>query len=230
MSGRWQAPSAVLALAFAAPTFAAPALVPVAAQDLCVTEGALAPLADGAFSIEAPKMRAVLNRRTRPVIEARVTYLGATAHDVPLGSGEMRRQFGLKLEAQDPCNLVYVMWRIEPESKIVVSVKRNDGEHSSAACGNRGYINLKPGRAAPVPALKPGAAHTLRAALEGLALQVFIDDAPVWQGDVGEAARGLSGPVGLRSDNARLRVALRSGGPLEGAEGLSKGCAAGESD
>ena len=41
--------------------------------------------------------------------------------------GELRRQFGLKLRAQDACNLVYVMWRIEPASKLVVSIKCRTG-------------------------------------------------------------------------------------------------------
>ena len=35
-----------------------------------------------------------------------------------------------KLRAEDACNLVYVMWRIEPQSRLVVSVKRNPGQHA----------------------------------------------------------------------------------------------------
>lgn len=57
--------------------------------------------------------------------------------------GEIRRQFGLKLHAQDACNLVDVIWRVDPESKLVVSVKRSPSQHSSAECGNRGYQNIK---------------------------------------------------------------------------------------
>ena len=64
--------------------------------------------------------------------EARFKYLGPTSQEARLGSGESRRQFGLRLRAQDPCNLVYAMWRIEPEPMLVVSVKRNPGMHSSA--------------------------------------------------------------------------------------------------
>jgi hypothetical protein len=219
---------ALLALGCAATAvgIAAPALMPVAAQDLCVTEGEVTPLEGERLSVQSSKMRAYLNRGTRQVIEARFTYQGATAHDVPLGSGLMRRQFGLKLRAGDPCNLLYVMWRIEPESKIVVSVKRNDGEHTSAECGNRGYDDVKPQRAAPVPRLAPGGTHTLRAALDGALMRVFIDDSPVWEGSVGAAALGFDGPVGLRSDNARLIVALRAGQPLEGPRGEPRACAA----
>jgi hypothetical protein len=94
----------------------------------------------------------------------------------------MRRQFGLKLRAQDACNLVYAMWRIEPESKLVVSVKSNPGENSSAQCGNRGYQNIKPRRSSPVPTLEPGATHTLHAVMNGAEMQVFADNSLVWDG------------------------------------------------
>jgi hypothetical protein len=35
-------------------------------------------------------------------------------------------------------------------------------------------------------------------------LRVFADNHEVWQGDVGPDAAKLAGPVGIRSDNARL--------------------------
>jgi hypothetical protein len=47
------------------------------------------------------------------------------------------------------------MWRIELESKLVVSATINPGQHTSAQCGNRGYRNIKPRRGAPVPVLHP---------------------------------------------------------------------------
>ncbi len=91
-------------------------------------------------------MRAYLNAITAHQVEVHFTYLGSTGNEARLGSGELRRQFGLKLRAQDACNLVYAMWRIEPESKLVVSIKSNPGQHTSAECGNRGYRNIKPQR------------------------------------------------------------------------------------
>src|SRR5579862_4837580 len=160
-------------------------LSPVSRANLCVTEGAISELSGARLSVSVPKMRAYLNAPTPPVIEARFQYLGPTGGEARLGSGELRRQFGLKLRAQDACNLVYAMWRIEPESKLVVSVKLNPGQHSSAECGNRGYRNIKPARAAPVPLVRPGDAHALRADLEGTALRVSVDGHSVWQGDVG---------------------------------------------
>ena len=117
--------------------------VPVTRANLCVSEGTIEELPGQRLSVSVPKMRAYVNAYTQPVAEARFTYLGSTGNEAPLASGEMRRQFGLKLRAQDACNLVYAMWRIEPESKLVVSVKNNPGQHTSAQCGNRGYRNIK---------------------------------------------------------------------------------------
>jgi hypothetical protein len=158
--------------------------------------------------VEVPKMRAYVTREMEQSAELRFTYLGATSKESALGSGQMRRQFGLKLHAQDPCNLVYVIWRIDPESKLVVSVKRNPSQHSSAECGNHGYQNIKPRKAAAVPHLQPGQSHTLRAEMKGEGLRVFVDNHEVWEGEVGADAAALEGPVGIRSDNVRLEFDL----------------------
>ncbi len=202
-------------------------LNPVSRANLCVTEGAIAELPGARLAVSVPKMRAYLNAPTPPVVEAQFTYLGPTGNEARLGSGELRRQFGLKLRAQDACNLVYAMWRIEPESKLVVSVKSNPGEHTSTQCGNRGYRNLKPRRSAPLPALHSGDAHSLRAEMNGAALKVFVDNAVVWEGSVGAEALIFDGPVGIRSDNARLQIELRAGRPLEPQTGHAPGCRSG---
>ncbi|HEY6387149.1 MAG TPA: hypothetical protein VIX91_15845 [Candidatus Acidoferrum sp.] len=132
---------------------------------LCVTEGVIEQSSGNRMSVNVPKMRAFVTIATTRDVEAHFTYLGQTAGEKPLGSGEMRRQFGLKLRAQDPCNLVYAMWRIEPESKLVVSVKSNPGQHDSAECGNRGYRNIKPAhssRLCPICAPVPPTRFALR--------------------------------------------------------------------
>ena len=54
------------------------------------------------------------------------------------------------------------MWRMEPESKLVVSVKSNPGQHTSAECGNGGYRNIKPLRTSAVPVVRAGDRHELR--------------------------------------------------------------------
>jgi hypothetical protein len=190
-------------------------LVPVSKANLCVTEGTIQEFPGQGLSINVPKMRAYVNAYTQPVAEAQFTYLGPTGNEVPLASGEIRRQFGLKLRAQDACNLVYAMWRIEPESKLVVSVKSNPGEHTSAQCGNRGYQNIKPRRSSPLPSLGSGGTHILRAEMNGAEMKVFADNFPVWEGSVGPDALAFDGPVGIRSDNARLQIDLRTGKPLK---------------
>jgi hypothetical protein len=204
--------------------------MPVARSNLCITEGAIDLLPGQRLSVNVAKMRAYVDAYTQPVAEVRFTYLGSTPNEAPLASGEMRRQFGLKLRAQDACNLVYAMWRIEPESKLVVSVKSNPGEHTSAQCGNRGYQNIKPRHSTPVPTLKEGDTHTLRAEMNGAELKVFADNSMAWEGSVGPDALSFDGPVGIRSDNARLQFDLDAGQPTKQQPGSSPGCRGEESE
>ncbi len=178
---------------------------------LCVTEGAIGQTHDQQLSVDTPKMRAYVTAWSSQTIEAQFIYLGSTGNEARLGSGELRRQFGLKLRAQDPCNLVYAMWRIEPESRLVVSVKANPGQHTSGECGNRGYRNIKPIRSTQVPLLRPGDSHILRAEMNGEQLRVWADKSVVWEGTVGPEALQIDGPVGIRSDNAKLVIELQVG-------------------
>jgi hypothetical protein len=202
-------------------------LAVVSRAQLCVTEGAIEELPGSRLSIATPKMRAYLNASTSQTVEAHFTYLGSTGNEARLGSGELRRQFGLKLRAQDACNLVYAMWRIEPQSKLVVSVKTNPGQHASAECGNRGYRNIKPSRSKPVPTLREGDTHDLRAEMNGNALRVFADNVLVWEGSVGQDALAFDGPVGIRSDNARLQLELRAPRPANAQGGHGPACRSG---
>lgn len=180
--------------------------------ELCVTEGAINEISDDRMVVEVPKMRAYVTAATMQEVELRFRYDGGTASQSALASGQMRRQFGLKLRAQDPCNLVYVMWRIEPESKVVISVKRNPSEHTSAACGNRGYTNIKPRKSWALPLLRAGDSHVLRADMNNAAVRVFVDNREVWEGDAGADTAALKGPVGIRSDSAKLEFDLKARG------------------
>jgi len=202
----------------------------VSRSNLCVTEGAIEESPGRALSVTVPKMRAYLNAFTPQLVEAQFTYLGSTGNEARLGSGELRRQFGLKLRAQDACNLVYAMWRIAPESKLVVSIKSNPGEHTSTQCGNRGYRNIKPRRNAGVPVLSSGDVHILRAEMNGEEMKVFADNALVWEGPLGPDALAFDGPVGIRSDNARLQIELRAAKPLAGQAGRAPGCRSGRDE
>jgi hypothetical protein len=189
--------------------------VPVSRRSLCVTEGTVGSGEGHQLTVDDPKVRAYVNGWTSQAVETQFTYLGSTTVESRLESGELRHQFGLKLLAQNACNLVYVMWRFEPESRIVVSVKKNPGQTTSAECGNRGYENIKAVRSEPVPAVRPGDSHDLEARMQGTELTVSVDGKEAWEGDVGQGAADLKGPVGIRSDNARLNFNL-SAGPFEG--------------
>jgi hypothetical protein len=183
-------------------------LLPVPRAGLCVTEGALEELPNRTLVVSVPKMRAYVNGPMADVAELRFAYLGPTVPQARLGSGASRRQLGIKLRAENACNLVYAMWRIEPDSALVVSVKSNAGQRSSAECTNHGYRNVKPVYSAPIPLLIPGQIHRFYVQLRNAELRAFIDGKIVWQGALGLQVATLTGPAGVRSDNARMQFTL----------------------
>lgn len=200
-------------------------MIPVPRDKMCITEGALEELKDTRLEVKVDKMRAVVAAKTDQKAEARLTYLGPTSTQSPLSSGETRTQFGLKLRAQDGCNLVYAMWRIEPKAELVVSIKRNPGMHASSECGNHGYHNIKPSHSARLPKLKKGESHSLLADMDGSKMRVSVDGKVVWEGDLGKEALESDGPVGVRSDNGRFEFQF-----LTGELGAPRDCRKGESD
>ena len=103
------------------------------------------------------------------------------------------------------------MWRLAPTPGIVVSLKRNPGRRTHAACGNHGYRNLPGARATPA-AVVPGTTHTLAAVLAGGTLRVWADGAPAWEGVVDAETLALDGPAGVRSDNGRFDIELHARG------------------
>jgi hypothetical protein len=138
------------------------------------------------------------------------TYDGPTQRAEPLASGELRRQIGLKLRAQDTCNVVYVMWHIEPAPGIEVAVKHNPGMHVHPACRDHGYTFVAPERSTPVAPIQPNTWHSLSAQLRGRSLEVAADGVLAWRGTLPSTAFAFDGPVGLRSDNGRFRLRFKS--------------------
>jgi hypothetical protein len=132
------------------------------------------------------------------------TYRGESENTRELASGEARRQIGLKLRAQDGCNVVYVMWRLDPRPKLDISVKLNPGKHTHAECGANGYTKIRPVKKTFVPAFEYGKTHTLRAEIVGDDLYAWLDGKLQFQGRLPKSARGISGPAGLRSDNVQF--------------------------
>ena len=52
---------------------------------------------------------------------------------------------------QDSCNVVYVMWRLDPKPELEVSVKRNPGKRTHEECGADGYTKVQAGTRACRP-------------------------------------------------------------------------------
>lgn len=181
---------------------------PLPAASLCVTEGKIRELDNGRASVSVPKMRAYAQQGGSDFADLQFRYRGPTEVLQALASGAERVQLGLKLRAQDACNLLYVMWRVEPRSELVVSVKSNPGQRLSSECANHGYRDLKPQLSSPLPRLVNGEPHRLRAEIRSEELWVFADEHAVWRGPLDSTAKGFHGPVGLRTDNASMEFAL----------------------
>ena len=92
-----------------------PALQPVSRGDLCVTKGQIETGKGPHLLVSVPEMRAVVRHTTPPSASVAFTYRGPSRETKALGSGAVRRQIGLKLRAENGCNLVYAVWRIAPK-------------------------------------------------------------------------------------------------------------------
>ena len=177
---------------------------------LCFTEGAGTPVGSAALlRVDAGGVRAVVAGDRSRSLELGFTYQGPSAFAAPLANGEMRRQIGIKLRAHDTCNVVYVMWHIEPTQSVAVSVKHNAGMSTHGACGATGYENLQPLASARPPKIEIGSAHVLRADLDGSELRVTADGMPVWEGRLPPVAATFDGPGGFRTDNGTFDVEVR---------------------
>jgi hypothetical protein len=82
--------------------------------------------------VSTTEMRATLKFPAPQNATLKFTFLGPTKEVSHLGNGQVRSQFGIKLRAQDTCNIVYVMWHFSPDQKIAVSAKPNPGKHTSS--------------------------------------------------------------------------------------------------
>ncbi len=174
-------------------------LAPVAPSDVCVTKGAMTDA-----SIAEPTMRGYARGFGGDAASMTFTYQGETFETRALAGGQERRQLGLKLRAQDSCNVVYVMWRLDPKPKLDISVKINPLKKTHEECGADGYTKIRPRKKTFVPAFEYGKSHTLRAEIVGDDLYAWIDDKLLFQGTLPETARVIHGPAGLRSDNVKF--------------------------
>src|ERR1700676_4295567 len=183
-------------------------------SDFDVSDGKIEKAAGDRLMVGSKEMRATLKRISpSQKVAIKFTYLGPSNEVSHLGSGEVRHQFGVKLKAQDICNLVYVMWNFDTQ-KVAVSVKLNPGQRTHEDCLDRGYINsIKPRLSAPPPAVRVDQPHSLSADIAGQELTVKADGRIVWQGMLVPVVLEFHGPVGLRSDNAHVVFDFLAGGP-----------------
>ena len=137
------------------------------------------------------------------------------------------RQIGLKVRANNTCNVLYVMWSIEkigdstyPEH-IFVKYKSNPGDVNYSDCldsngHESGYQTLN---AADIPpplsSVKDGLYHTLEALLIPLGtndgsvgndfiLHVCADGYDIWHGNLFNIPEDILGPSGFRTDNGKF--------------------------
>jgi hypothetical protein len=186
---------------------------PVAAPSLRVTTGQVSVGADGAWRVDTGGMRAVVAGERSDAVELSFVYQGPSSSTSPLASGELRRQIGIKLRAQDDCNVVYVMWHVDPSPGVYVSIKRNPGQAVHLQCGAHGYVNLKSALSAQAPRVLPGERHVLRAVLSGAQLQAFADGVLVFSSTLPQDLLTFDGPPGVRSDHGAFEFALRLASP-----------------
>jgi len=176
-------------------------LAAIGSESMCVTKGRIA-----SQRITEPTVRAVAVTSSGDGAALTFVFRGDSARTRELANGDARRQLGLKLRAANGCNLVYVMWRLDPHPRLEVSVKWNPGMATHKECGAEGYTKIKPARHAPVPALVAGASHTLHAEIAGDVLAAWIDGSLAWVGELPDDARDMTGPAGIRSDNVAFDI------------------------
>ena len=177
-----------------------PHMAVAAPAKFCTTEGKVA-RTGMAIHVDVGAMRGVLSTDRSRSAEVDFTYRGPSKDTQPLADGEIRRQIGVKLKAQDSCNVVYAMWHIAPDTGVFVLVKQNPGKSTHEACKDGGYITPSPTQTRPVAAVAVGAPHTLRADLDGQRLRVTADGALAWEGTLPASVLQMDGPPGVRSDN-----------------------------
>ncbi|MEO8699123.1 MAG: hypothetical protein ABI867_03735 [Kofleriaceae bacterium] len=193
---------------------------------LCITKGTVA---IGA-RVTDPTMRAVKLGSSGDAATLSFVYRGDSETTRALASGKERRQLGIKLRAQNGCNVVYVMWRLDPKPMLDVSVKYNPGAVSHNDCGAGGYTKVKPDEETRVPVLAIGDKHVLRAAIEKGELRAYIDDKLAWRGVLPATASAMTGPAGMRSDNVTFDVVAFEAPPGNGGVPASTKCVAEEHD
>jgi hypothetical protein len=173
----------------------------IAAQSYKVINGTIT-WNNGVFSTTSSSSRMDFVDSNGEDLEVKFKYMGPTDNISLLASGAYQEQFGLKLRSSNTCNLVYVMRRISPISKITISYKQNIGMSTHEECGDKGYVFVKD---ILIPVIKPGTYQTLSARFDEDVLTVWVDNIKVWSGFVDYHISGIGG---IRTDNVKTLFSL----------------------
>lgn len=162
-----------------------------------------------AVLIDHPTVRAVIPGSSGLTIATEGIYHGPSSTLAPLSSGEVRQQVGVKLLAQNGCNVLYAMMRLTGTLGLEISLKRNPGQTTSAQCGANGYTKLLfldwAGSLLEADSPFKLSAGLLNGMLTVNCEAPFVN--PV-QGSLQVNLSGypldFSGPAGIRTDNSRV--------------------------
>jgi len=185
----------------------APGWTDTTKSDLKVTLGSVSQTRSGFLTVTGPKERAQRKTGKHQDATLQFRYRGPSKRTSKLASGGFVRQIGLKMRTKNTCNLLYVMWRIEPVEEIVVTIKSNPGKSTHRDCGAGGYVAI-----ARIPlkdfrvTATTNAAHRLRARIEqnggSFSCIVDVDDQTIWTGQLDpKLIAPINGPVGFSTDN-----------------------------
>lgn len=178
----------------------------IRAGDVCVTNGALETDSSGRFVINTPSSRAVVKGVDDSAAAIKFEYLGPASGETRLASGIVRRQLGIKLRAEDSCNVIYIMWGIEPQPGLVISMKVNEGKSTHAQCGVKGYKLVASTFERQIAPIQVGEPRALAAHLDAKGkLSVRVDGELAWEGQTFPTANKMYGYAGIRTDNVRMR-------------------------
>jgi hypothetical protein len=135
-------------------------------------------------------------------------YLGKVDEPQPLGSGEIRYQFGLRIRCPNTCNAIYVMCRLLDDGlRLVASWKHNPGKEEHSECRDGGYSPLGD-LMIPEPMIE-NATLIVEIVEAKLNIRVFLDDKEERRElsvDLPPEAAAQQGSWGIRTDNIKCVI------------------------
>jgi hypothetical protein len=182
-------------------------LIPIKFSELKVTKGIVTEIAPDEFLVETPSLRGTVSTQIDTIACLKFRYFGVTDKRDKSGDGYEHHQIGIQLLAKNSCNLLYVMWRLQPE-ELVIKVKHNPGQTKHSECGNHGYHTID---RMPYPGFQIDEPHELLASISdidsaNIKLQVWIDQQVALQTQIDRALlHNTPGVPGIRSDNGKYQ-------------------------